>query len=52
MRVGKNRQPLTPKTKKQILDLVKQYGTGWYCLVLKCLQNRGFAGDDGFPCFT
>ena len=33
MRVGKKKQPLTPKTKQQILELVKQYGTGVCCLV-------------------
>lgn len=30
MRVGSKKQPLTPKTKQQILDLVKTYGTGLY----------------------
>lgn len=30
IRVGSKKQPLTPKTKQQILDLVKTYGTGLY----------------------
>ena len=30
IRVGSKKQPLTPKIKQQILELVKQYGTGVY----------------------
>lgn len=35
IRVGDKKQPLTPKTKQQILDLVKSYGTG--ADTLRCL---------------
>lgn len=35
IRVGSKTQPLTPKTKQQILDLVKSYGTG--VDTLRCL---------------
>ena len=33
IRVGSKKQPLTPKIKQQILELVKQYGTGVYASV-------------------
>lgn len=50
MRVGKSTLPLTAKTKKQIMELVKQYGTGEpFCskrASKKYSHNCNFTGND------
>lgn len=38
MRVGKSTLPLIAKTKKQIMELVKQYGTGEH-FCRKCVSS-------------